>query len=98
MSGGAGPTILEPAAGASTLIGGAFIDEFAFRHGVVAHSALQGFDPARDFVALFGFPAGEAAAALAGAVIAGGNETLTLSDGTTILVQGYTGLTLADFR
>ncbi|MCX7384685.1 MAG: hypothetical protein NT133_25445 [Alphaproteobacteria bacterium] len=98
LSGGAGPTVLEPAAGTSTLIGGAFIDELAFRHGVVANSVVQSFDPTYDFIALFGFPAGEAAAALSTAVIAGGNESLTLSDGTHILFQGFTGLTAADFH
>ncbi len=98
LSGGIGPTILEPAAGTSTLIGGGFIDEFAFRHGVVANAVVQSFTEVHDFISLFGFPAGEAAAALSSAVIAGGDERLTLSDGTHILFQGVTGLTAADFH
>ncbi len=98
LSGGIGPTILEPAAGASTLIAGGFIDELAFRHGVVANAVVQSFTPSHDFISLFGFPANEAASALASAVTAGGNETLTLSDGTHIQFQGYTGLTAGNFH
>lgn len=98
LGGGSGPTTEEPAAGANTIIGGTFIDELAFRQGIVAQSVVQNFTQGTDFISLFGFPTGEAAHALANAVTAGGNETLTLSDGTSILFQGLTGLTAADFH
>jgi len=98
LSGGYGPTILEPAAGAATLNAGGFIDELAFRHGVVTTAEVTAFDPTRDFIGLFGFPAGEATSALAGAVIVGGNETIALSDGTRITFQGFTSLTAGLFH
>ena len=46
---------------------------------------------------LIGFGTAEVAGALAGAVNAGGSETITLTGGTTIVFQGFTGLTSASF-
>ena len=77
-----------------------------FRSGLSLTALLQGnatdlvmqhFDPAWDYLALYGFPAGEVAAALAGATTVGGSERLTLSDGTHITFEGFTGLTVANF-
>ena len=58
---------------------------------------VQGFNAAQDSLTLIGFCAGEAAAALAGAVTAGGSESLTLSDWTHIQFVGVTGIGAGSF-
>ncbi len=59
---------------------------------------MQGFNAAKgDAVVLSGYAAAEAARALAGATIAGGNTTLTLSDATQVTFLGVTNLGAANF-
>jgi hypothetical protein len=48
-------------------------------------------------LALQGFAAGEAAAALAGATVANGSETIGLSDGTRVTFLDVTGLQASAF-
>jgi hypothetical protein len=55
------------------------------------------FTAGEDFISFLGFGVNEASHALAGAVIAGGSERITLSDGTHILFQNMTGLTASNF-
>lgn len=102
IAAGAGTTYIRTATGAETVVG----STSQFRSGLSLTALLQGnatdlvmqhFDPAWDYLALYGFPAGEVAAALAGATTVGGSERLTLSDGTHITFEGFTGLTAANF-
>lgn len=94
---GATPTHVLTGTGASTIMAGSGAEAFAFAHGNHASTVITGFDPSHDVLGLVGFPAGEAATALAGAVTSGGGESLMLSDGTHILLAGYTGLTATNF-
>ncbi len=98
---GNGNAIIQAGSGAETLIGGSYqfggLDLFAFTHGTVGTIEVLSFSPARDYLTLTGFPAGEAAAALGSATTSAGSETLALSDGTHITFQGFTGLTTASF-
>ncbi len=91
------PTHVLAGSGAATIIAGHGDGAFAFTHGNHASAVITGFNPALDVIGLMGFPAGEAATALAGAVTSGGSESLVLSDGTHIMLAGYTGLTAANF-
>ena len=70
---------------------------FAFPMGNANAVEVQGFNPALDYISFPGFGPGEAAAALAGAVVGGGAEVLTLSDGTHITFQGFTALSASNF-
>jgi Ca2+-binding RTX toxin-like protein len=79
--------------GASTIVAGGGIDLYAFSRGDANTVTIEHFSAAVDYLSLPGFPVNEASTALAGATSAGGNETLTLSDGTHIMFQGFTGLT-----
>ncbi len=97
MSGGVGITAMQPAAGATTMTAGSSVNLFAFVHGTVSNDLIIGFNPGLDYIGLYGFPAGEAAAALAGATTVGGNEVIALSDGTTVTFQGFTGLGSSNF-
>ena len=90
--------------GSETLIGGTGADLLAFTSGNRATVTIQNFAATassgsglRDYVSFVGFATGEATRALAGATNVSGSERLTLSDGTTILFQGVTGLSSASF-
>ena len=65
---------------------------FDFMAGIGGSVTIAGFDANRDQLGLFGYGNGEAASALANASVAGGNTTLSLSDGTQITLLGVTGL------
>ncbi len=104
--GGTGSTLIEPGAGTTqilagtgseTIIAGTGIEVFAFASGRHAIAEIHGFDPTRQLIGLQGFAPGAASTALSGAVTTGGNERLTLSDGTQIQFVGFTGLTAASF-
>lgn len=104
--GGSGPnlivagdvsTSIQLGTGATTLVGGAGLALFAFVQGNASAVTIQRFDPARDYLSLMGFAPGAVATVLAGAHVSAGSETLTLSDGTSILLQGFTGLAAANF-
>ena len=56
-------------------------------------SIITGFDATRDTIRLAGYAPGIAGAALAGASVAQGSETLALGDGTRITLVGFSGLT-----
>ena len=96
-AGSMGGGILVAGGGAETLIGGAGADLFAAMSGTAGTLVVQNFTPGQDFFTLVGFGAGAAATALAGAVVVGGSEQLTLSDGTRILFAGVTGLAGSSF-
>lgn len=84
-SAGPGAFDFTGGAGAATILGRA------------AQVTISGFNPTLDYLSLQAFPAGEAAAALAGASFSGGSETLALSDGTHITFSGFTALTSNHF-
>ncbi len=94
---GTGSTNILTSTGATTIISGTAVDLVAFVNGNHPSVTIQNFSLTSDFLTLSGFPAGEAAAALASHTTAGGSETLVLSDGTHITLQGVTALTTANF-
>ena len=83
--------------GAATIVAGAGIDLYAFTSGNHPDVVIQNFKSGSDFVALVGFAAGEASSAIAGSTRTGGSQILTLSDGTHITFQNFTGLALGNF-
>jgi hypothetical protein len=87
--------------GSTTIVSGHGVDAYTFLDGSDNNVLIQGFSAALDYIALAGFPSGEANAALSGAttVMSGGSasEQLKLSDGTQITFQGFTGLTSGNF-
>ncbi len=106
MVGGSGPTRFEAGGlstsiltgtGSETIVGGTGLALFAFANGHAPDVLVQGFDPALDYFTLLGFGPDEAATALAGATTTGGDQHLTLSDGTHITLVGFTGLAAGSF-
>ncbi len=97
ISTGTGATSVLLGTGAATILAGSGLGLFAVSHGSHSSVTIGNFSPSADYLSLAGFPAGEAAAALTGATITAGDETLTLSDGTHITLLGFTGLTAANF-
>jgi serralysin len=100
IGGGAGNEIFVPGSGTATILGGGGADLYGFSNGFSSggHDIVQGFSAAKgDAVTLAGYAAGEAGRALAGATIAGGNTTLTLSDATQVTFLGVTNLSAANF-
>ena len=83
--------------GATTLVSGGGVDLFAFANGSHNTVLIQDYVSGFDYISLAGFPVGEATAALAGATTSAGSQSLTLSDGTHITFQGFSGLTPANF-
>jgi T5SS/PEP-CTERM-associated repeat protein len=85
LQGGAGTSLMIAGSGAATLTGGTGTNQFAFIDGSAGGSdVVSNFDPSRDTVVLFGYPAGEGAHALAHGHVQGGSLILSLSDGTSI--------------
>ena len=69
-----------------------------FTAGNASSDVISNFIGGIDFISLPGFPASEAADALAAATITGGGDTqLTLSDGTQLMFVGVSGLTPGNF-
>ncbi|MCX7384582.1 MAG: hypothetical protein NT133_24915 [Alphaproteobacteria bacterium] len=89
-------TSIVTSAAAATIAGGVGISLTAFVNGQHPDVVMQNFNPARDYVTFINFGTGEVAAALAGAQTVAGSELLTLSDGTHITFQGFTGLQAAN--
>ena len=89
-------TSIVTSTGAATIAGGRGISLTAFVSGRHPEVVMQSFNPARDYLTFINFGAGEAVAALAGAHTVAGSEVLTLSDGTHITFQGFTGLGAAN--
>jgi len=103
---GSGPELLQDGdwlseivtgTGPETIQGGVGVALYAFVAGQQPDVVIQGFDPANDYLTLINFAGGEMANALGNATIAGGSESIALSDGTHIQFQGFTGLTSASF-
>ncbi|MCX7380189.1 MAG: hypothetical protein NT133_01960 [Alphaproteobacteria bacterium] len=94
---GSGNTNVLMSTGAATIIAGSGLDLFAFTAGNHPNVTIQNFSAASDYLSFIGFPGTEKADALAGAITSGGSETLILSDGTHITLQGFTGLQAANF-
>ena len=101
LYGGSGADVVRLGSGANTFLAGsgsAAITAgsgsamFDFMAGIGGSVTIAGFDANRDQLGLFGYGNGEAASALANASVAGGNTTLSLSDGTQITLLGVTGL------
>ncbi len=89
---GSGNTNVLLSTGAATIVAGSGLDLFAFTAGSHPSVTIQNFTAATGYLSFVGFPGTEKANALAGAVTSGGSETLVLSDGTHIVLQGFTGL------
>ena len=89
-------TSIVTGTGAETIFGGQGIALIAFVHGNHPDVLIQGFDPKKDYLTFINYGTGEAAAALASAQTTISNEIITLSDGTHITLQGFTGLTAAN--
>jgi endo-alpha-1,4-polygalactosaminidase (GH114 family) len=94
---GSGSSQVLVGSGVSTIVAGSGLELFAFFSGRASQVLFQGFNPSLDYLSLQGFASGEAARALASAVISAGSETLALADGTRITFQGVTGLKSANF-
>ncbi len=95
---GAGTSFLFAGAGGDTLRGGTGMAQFVIQHGMAGgRITIEGMDPSHDRVALNGYPAGELAAALAGATIAGGDTSIMLSDGTEVTFLATMGLSPSSF-
>lgn len=93
---GIGSTNILAGTGAATITTGAGVDLVAIANGSHATLTLTNFNPASDYLTFVGFPGNEKTQALASATIIGGtSERLTLSDGTTIMLTNFTGLTAA---
>jgi len=90
---GAGASTVYGGTGFSTVQAGSGNTTFTFVNGVAAGGVMSiaNFDPAHDQVRLYNYGAGTAQAAVAGAQTGPGGTTVTLSDNTRIVFQGYTG-------
>ncbi len=95
---GSGNTAVEVGAGNDTLVGGTGDSLFVFANGQAGGTDLiVGFDPTLDHLSLQGYGAAAPVATLATAVALNGSTFLSLSDGTRIVLAGYTGLTAQSF-
>ena len=114
ITGGDGYTTIIAGSGAATIAVGAVTSYYAydgvsygqhlatttlmFTAGNASSDVISNFIGGIDFISLPGFPASEAADALAAATITGGGDTqLTLSDGTHLVFVGVSGLTPGNF-
>ncbi len=106
--GGAGPELIKAGSwltsvvtgtGSATLVGGtgAGLALYGLVQGNAPTLLVQDFEPGKDFFTLINFGTGELASLLAGATTAAGSESFTLSDGTHVTLQGFTGLSVTDF-
>ncbi len=105
LYGGTGPNLIRTGtgsanvllgSGSTTLVAGGGLDLYAFTKGHANAVVIQNFSAASDYLSFVGFNTSEATSALAGATTTAGSEHLTLSDGTSITFQGFTGLTKAN--
>ena len=99
--GGSGTDFYIAGSGSNTIIGGTGTDYYSILKGFSSGGTVDifGFDQAKGdqlFLA-GGYGANEAANALAGATVTGGATVLTLSDNTTIRVEGVTNLNASAF-
>ena len=101
FGGGSGTDFYIAGSGSNTIIGGTGTDFYSILKGFSSGGAVDifGFDPAKGdrlFLA-GGYGANEASNALASATVSGGATVLTLSDNTTIRVEGVTNLNASAF-
>ena len=96
--GGKGADVLQAGSGNATLSGGAGGDLFGFTAGQAGGNDVIGdFLSGTDHVHLQGYGGSAVADALAGAVTANGNTTITLGDGTHIAFLNVASLAATDF-
>jgi phospholipase/lecithinase/hemolysin len=90
ISGGSGPDIISAGTGNETLSGGGGTNVYFFfaDPGTSRVDTITDFNPTSNQIGLYGFAPGADAAALASAVTTGGNTTVSLTDGTSIVFLG----------
>lgn len=90
---GAGASTVFGSTGFSTVTAGSGGATFTFVQGVAGGGVMTvtNFNPAQDQVRLYNYGGSAAQAAVAGAQVGAGGTTVTLSDNTRIVFQGYTG-------
>jgi phospholipase/lecithinase/hemolysin len=101
LVGGAGSDLIVAGASNETLAGGAGNNNYLFfaTAATTRIDTITDFDPTRNAIGLYGFgsSASADAAALGSAVTAGGNTTLSLTDGTKIVLVGAANLQSYNF-
>ena len=90
---GSGLNTVFAGGGAATIAGGGNADLYVFAAGHASGSELVfNFTPGSDHIALQGYGAGAADAAVASAHSAGGTTSFTLGDGTSVTLVNVAGL------
>jgi Ca2+-binding RTX toxin-like protein len=98
MLGGTGNDFFLAGTANETLSGGGGYNDYIFLSGTATRvDTVTDFNPAKDVIGLFGYGTSADAAALASATTANGSTTVTLTDGTTIVLPGVTHLTSVNF-
>jgi len=98
INGGVGNDYFLVGSGNETLTGNGGTDAYVFLAGAAPRTdTVTDFNAASDLIILFNYGSNAPAAALSSAVVAGGGTTVTLSDGTSIILPGVTNLTSANF-
>jgi len=96
--GGTGNDTFFSAGGTATVTAGAASNLFVFTKSDPGGSdVIQGFISGLDQIGLEGFKGNEVARALKSQTVVDGNDTITLSDHTTITFVGVTSLSESDF-
>ncbi len=94
---GAGSTAIQSYVGSQTLAAGTGSDLFAVVASGQRAVTFANFTPGQDFVQLQGYTSGTATASLQNATQSGGNEVVTLPDGSTLTFVGVTGVSAGSF-
>jgi Ca2+-binding RTX toxin-like protein len=98
LVGGSGADTFYGGSGADRMIAGLGSNLFVFTDGQASGSdTIQGFTHNRDQIDLQGYGKTAVADALKSQVVAGGSDTITLTDNTRITFGGITSLTASDF-
>jgi Ca2+-binding RTX toxin-like protein len=98
IAGGAGNDTLFAGSGNAELTGGGGSNLFAFVKGNAGgQDIITDFETGTDHLSLLGYGSNAVNAALHGASTSGGATTLTLGDGTHVVLQGVGHLTAAAF-
>jgi Ca2+-binding RTX toxin-like protein len=97
MLAGSGANTLVDGSGADTMVGGGGTTLMVLAAGHGANVQVQDFVAGKDYLYLEGFGFGESGNALAGASIANGSESISLSDGTHVTFLNFTGLQSSSF-
>lgn len=96
--GGVGNDTFVAGTGAATITAGTGDDRFVFYNGQAGGSnSIQGFAQGTDKIDLQGYGKNEVTLALKSQTVVGTNDTITLSDATTITFANITKLTASDF-